>query len=212
MYWYGRPWRVVQVVPLGPAERPPSRHRKADRMITGLGTSDAPSRTIGSLAIAPREQRSRTAASSIGPPTVPVRGGPTARENIVGRFDLFHDLVLGDPSPGAAHQPAARPACPSSLRLRHRQPGSVPGCVPGYPSGSSRPADNLYTDSLVALDGRTGGDRNDKATDSGGSAQARKVAITVTRRTRAPEPGYERAQVVPAQPYEVARAVFEGQR
>jgi len=34
-------------------------------------------------------------------------------------------------------------------------PAPFPG-VPGYPNGSSRSGDNLYTDSLVALDGRTG--------------------------------------------------------
>jgi outer membrane protein assembly factor BamB len=34
-------------------------------------------------------------------------------------------------------------------------PAPFPG-VPGYPNGSSRPGDNLYTNSLVALDGRTG--------------------------------------------------------
>lgn len=34
-------------------------------------------------------------------------------------------------------------------------PAPFPG-VPGYPNGSSRPGDNLYTDSIVALDGTTG--------------------------------------------------------
>ena len=39
--------------------------------------------------------------------------------------------------------------------LGHRQPGAVPG-TPEFPNGSSRPGDNLYTDSAVALDVQTG--------------------------------------------------------
>ena len=73
------------------------------------------------------------------------------------KFDTIPTAeAFGQPRSTAAAGSGTRPRSTPRRRLPgRRQPGLWPN-TPKYPNGASRPGPNLYTDSLVALNGQTG--------------------------------------------------------